>query len=136
MEYKLPYQQFAEALKQGKLLGLKCSSCRAITTPPRFSCGQCGSTQLVVAELSGLGQIESFTVIRAAPEPFLAPYIVCMVKLLEGPRLMGNLTNVAADAINLGFIDRKVKVGHRVLTGDKLLTKERIAITFEAIHTP
>ncbi len=37
MEYKLTAKMFAEALKEGKLLGLKCNKCGAYTVPPKRS---------------------------------------------------------------------------------------------------
>jgi len=131
MNYPLTYQQFVDHFKRGKLLGLKCNSCQAITTPPRISCGQCGSSTLDLMELCGKGQIESYTVIRAAPEPFHPPYIVCIAKLLEGPRLMGNLIKVSPEEIDLNFITRNVRVGYKVSPGDNLSGGERFSITFE-----
>ena len=46
MEYKLTFKDYDEALKQNKLLGLKCNACGAITVPPKMVCRQCTDTDL------------------------------------------------------------------------------------------
>jgi len=130
MEYKLTAKNFAEALKEGKLLGLKCNNCGAYTVPPKKVCMECGSEDLEISQLSGRGQIKTFTVIRVPPEGFEAPYIVGMAELDEGPWLMGNIIDVDADAATMELIGKKVSVGHKVLPGDKFSAGEMVAVTF------
>ncbi|MDH5363732.1 MAG: zinc ribbon domain-containing protein, partial [Dehalococcoidia bacterium] len=43
MDYKLTFSTYRDALKEGKLLGLKCNQCGAYTAPPRKVCSKCGS---------------------------------------------------------------------------------------------
>ncbi len=38
MEYKLTFKGYNEALKENKLLGLKCQECGTITVPPKMVC--------------------------------------------------------------------------------------------------
>lgn len=83
MGYPLTYREFYESLKKGLLLALKCKSCGLLTTPPKICCAECGSTELEVVQLSGMGKIKTFTIIRVAPEGFEPPYIVAMVELDE-----------------------------------------------------
>ena len=130
MKYPLTYKQFYAGLKEGKLLGLKCRSCGAFTAPPKICCDHCGGTDLEVVELSGRGEIKTFTVIRVAPEGFAAPYIVAMAELEEGPWLLGNLEGVDADRASQELIGKKVKVGHKVVPPMRYSAGEGVAVTF------
>ncbi|HAG09429.1 MAG TPA: nucleic acid-binding protein [Desulfotomaculum sp.] len=114
--YKLTYKQYFNALKEGKLLGLKCNDCGSYTAPPKLCCDKCGSISIEVVSLSGKGVIKTFTVIRVSPEGYEAPYIVAMAELEEGPWLMGNLINVDPDKAKMdNIIGKKVTVSAKVL---------------------
>ena len=130
MEYKLTAKMFAEALKEGKLLGLKCNKCGAYTVPPKKVCMECGSEDLEISQLSGKGQIQTFTVIRVPPEGFDAPYVVGMAELDEGPWLMGNIVDVDCDEASMDLIGKRVNIGHKVHPGDKFSAGEMVAVTF------
>jgi len=121
VEYKLTFKDYANALTKGKLLGLKCNSCDSITTPPKMTCQECGGTDLDIVELSKKGKIETFTVVNVAPEgrENEVPYIICLVKLDEGPWIMGNLIDIDPTKANMDLIDKEVKAGFRVFPGDK-----------------
>jgi len=130
MEYKLTAKMFAEGLREGKLLGLKCNKCGAYTVPPKKVCMECGSEDLEIAQLSGKGQIQTFTVIRVPPEGFDAPYVVGMAELDEGPWLMGNIVDVDCDEASMDLIGKRVNIGHKVHPGDKFSAGEMVAVTF------
>ncbi|MCS5694721.1 Zn-ribbon domain-containing OB-fold protein [Desulfofundulus thermocisternus] len=130
MNYPLTYKQFYEGLKEGKLLGLQCRSCGAYTAPPKICCAECTGTDLEVVELSGRGEIKTFTVIRVAPEGFEAPYIVAMAEMEEGPWLLGNLEGVEPDRAAMDLIGKKVKVGHKVIPPVRYSAGEGVAVTF------
>jgi len=123
-EYKYPlkYVEWFEALKKGKLLGLKCEDCGRVTCPPFSVCQKCGSKKLKPIELNGKGEIMTFTVIHTAPEGFNPPYIVCYVKMNEGPWIPGRLDlNVeAAEKEGVKLLGRKVELkGGAILPGDR-----------------
>ena len=84
-ELALTFNQYDEALRQNRLLGLKCAKCAAVTAPPRAACSACGWNELETVELSGAGHIVSFTDIFVAPEgrEHDTPYTVVLVKLDE-----------------------------------------------------
>ncbi len=127
MEYKLTFKQYSEALKQDKLLGLKCKACGAIIVPPKMVCRQCTSPDMDVIELGGKGQIVTFTTINVAAEgrENEVPYTIVMVKLDEGPWIMGNLVDCDPAQATMGLIGKKVKMGHnRVFCGDKFSAGE------------
>ena len=130
MEYKLTYEKYAEGLKQGKLLGLKCNDCGAYTAPPKKVCMECSSENLEVVELSGKGKLQTFTVLRVCPEGFEPPYIVAIAETDEGPWLTGNLIDVDPDKATMELIGQKVKIGHKIVPQDKFSGGERIALTF------
>lgn len=121
MEYKLTFKDYAKALTRGKLLGLTCKSCGNITVPPKMTCQECGGTDLDIVELCKRGEIVTFTVVNVAAEGRQneVPYIIAIVKLDEGPWIMGNLIGIDSATATMDLIDKKVKVGVRVFPGDK-----------------
>ncbi len=134
MEYKLIHRKYKESLKLDKLLGLKCMNCGAYVVPPKKVCVECRGENFDIVELSGKGRIQTFTVIRVAPEGFQTPYIVCMVELDDGPWMMGNLVGVDADNAPIELIGRKVKLGHNVTPGDLFSAGEMVAASFSLEH--
>jgi hypothetical protein len=130
MEYKLTYQRYAEGLKAGKLLGLKCNKCGGYTAPPKKVCMECASEDMEIVELSGRGKVQTFTVIYTAPEGFEPPYIVAEVELEEGPWLMGNMIGINPDEADMSLIGKEVKIGSRTTPGDKFTGGELVALTF------
>ena len=89
----LTYAGYEAGMKEGNLLGLRCSSCNRITCHPMPVCQWCGCRDLERTELSGEGELTTFTVIRVAAEGFEddAPYITCLVTTKEGPCVVGRL---------------------------------------------
>lgn len=133
MTYPLTHKQFYEGLKEGKLLGLKCRVCGAFTVPPKMCCAECTATDIGVVELSGQGEVKTFTVIRVAPEDFTAPYIVAVVELVEGPWVLGNLEGVDPDQTSLELIGKKVTIGHRVIPPVRFSPTEVAVMTFSLV---
>ena len=121
MEYKLTFKDYNEALKQDKLLGLKCKACGGVTVPPKMVCMACASLDMDIVELGGKGEIVTFTVVNVASEgrEDEVPYIVVMVKLDEGPWIMGNLTGIDPGEASMEIIGKRVKMGHKVFPGDR-----------------
>ena len=120
MEYKLDFRIYSDALKKNKLLGLKCNNCGTFTCPPKMTCQECAGTDLEIAELSGNGEIVTFTQTFVPPQgrECEAPYTIVMVELDEGPWIMGNLIDINPDRVGMELIGRKVKLGHKVFPGD------------------
>jgi uncharacterized OB-fold protein len=97
-----PYWQ---ALHDGKLLIQKCADCGHFQLYPRDRCLACRGPVSFV-EASGRGTIYSFTVIRqnyARPFRDWIPYVVALVDLEEGPRLMTNLVAVDPESVQVGM---------------------------------
>ena len=121
MEYKLTFKAYNEALKEDRLLGLECKSCGAITVPPKMVCRKCTSSELEIVQLKGTGDIKTFTTVNVAAEGREAevPYTIVMVKLDEGPWIMGNLSGINPAEANMELVGKKVKMTHEVFAGDK-----------------
>jgi len=47
------------------------------------------------------------------------PYIIALVRLDEGPWIMGNLIDIDPASANMDLIGRDVSVGFKVFPGDK-----------------
>ena len=136
MEYKLIFKDYNEALKQNKLLGLKCQACGAIMVPPKMVCRQCTSPDMEIVELEGTGKIRTFTTVYVASEgrEDEIPYIIVMVELDEGPWVMGNLDGIDPTQATMELIGRKVKMGHKVFPGDKYSAGEGARPLFSLIN--
>ena len=121
MEYKLTFKEYNEALKEDKLLGLECKSCGAITVPPKMVCRKCTSSELEIVQLKGTGDIKTFTTVNVASEGREAevPYTIVMVKLDEGPWIMGNLSGIDPTEATMELVGKRVKMTHEVFPGDK-----------------
>jgi uncharacterized OB-fold protein len=121
MEHKLTFKDYNEALKQNKLLGLKCKQCSAITVPPKIACGNCAGADLDIVELSGKGKIQTFTTVFVPPEgrESECPYVIVLVELDEGPWIMGNLTGIDPNKVTMDIMGKRVNMGIAVFPGDR-----------------
>ena len=81
---------FAQHLKDGRLMGSRCKKCGDTSFPPRADCGKCMSGDFEFFEMSGKATLHTFTEIVAAPTGFEdeTPYTVGVVDLEEGGRLL------------------------------------------------
>jgi hypothetical protein len=105
---------FWEAAHRGDLVVQHCDSCGHNQLYARLYCKVCGSTELSWVTAEPAGTIYTYTVVRRAPsEAFRAraPYVVAMVDLEAGPRLMGNVVDCSIEAVRIGM---RVSVGFDV----------------------
>jgi len=84
-------------------------------------CGKCASPALDIVELSGKGEIQTFTTVYIAPEGRQdeTPYVIVLVELGEGPWIMGNLVDIDPRQATMELIGKRVEMGHKVFPGDK-----------------
>ena len=130
----LSYGEYEEALSNGKLVGLKCLSCGKITCHPMPVCQWCSSRDMERVELSGEGELLTFTVIRVAPEGFDAPYIPCLVKTKEGPNIIGRL-ELEPEQASQELIGKRVKMsGTYTYKGDKFSGGAHVCPVFKIIE--
>lgn len=135
MGHKLIFKDYNEALKQNKLLGLKCRACGAITVPPKMVCRQCTSPDMEICELKGSGKIRTFTTVFVAAEgrEDELPYTIVMVELDEGPWIMGNLTGIDPKEASMELVGQKVTVGSGIFSGDKYSAGESARPVFSLV---
>jgi uncharacterized OB-fold protein len=91
-----------EGLAQQKLLVRVCDKCGRGAFPPVPGCAHCGHEQGTVVESSGEGTLYSWTVCHIAFDPQFVdevPYVVGLVELPEGARLVARIDDVAIDAL-------------------------------------
>lgn len=95
---------------EGRLLILRCVDCGFWLHPPSPICPCCLSQNLAADAVSGLGEVESFTVNRQVWMPGMpVPCVIALVALpeQEGLRLTTNLVGVAVEDV---YIGQKVRV--------------------------
>jgi uncharacterized protein len=92
------------ATTRGELLLQYCTACDRFDFYPRPFCRQCAG-ELIWREASGRGTIYSFTIVRQSRTPpfdQLVPYVVALVDLDEGPRMMTNIVDCDAESVAIG----------------------------------
>ncbi|MFI6951197.1 bifunctional MaoC family dehydratase N-terminal/OB-fold nucleic acid binding domain-containing protein [Streptomyces sp. NPDC050422] len=95
---------FFEGAQQHRLLIQRCASCSALRHPPGPCCPACGSLEWDTVEAAGHGHVYSFVVNHHPRHPaFDSPYLVAVVELAEGTRIVTNLTGVAPDEVTIGM---------------------------------
>ena len=81
-----------------------CAACGARFFPPERLCPTCTSTDWEYAATSGSGTVTSYTVVHRAPSPdFEPPYVVAVVELDGGCRMLTNLVGVDATSVTTGL---------------------------------
>jgi uncharacterized protein len=106
----LPYWN---AARERRLLIRKCRACSAFHFMPRHLCPECWSDKLDWVDAKGTGSVHSFTIIRRAPLAAFAsktPYVVALIDLDEGPRMVANIVGEGALSVRIS---------------------ERVSVTFE-----
>jgi uncharacterized OB-fold protein len=134
MEYVLTADKYADALRKGKFLGLKCKQCGAYTVPPQKVCSLCNSENTEVVELSRKGEVKSFTVIYTAAEGFTAPYIVGLIELAEGPWVTVSIIDFDPAKANMeNLIGREGRIDYKEVPSDQFSGGPRISLTFKVV---
>jgi uncharacterized protein len=94
-----------KAAAEGRLLYQECPACGHRQLYPRPVCTNCAATP-EWRDSSGRGTVHTFTVIRQNHgKPFrdMIPYVVAMVELDEGPRLMTNIVDCDPESVRIGM---------------------------------
>lgn len=107
----LPYptadsKAFWDACAEERLTIQKCNGCGAAQHYPRSLCTSCGGHDLEMIEASGRGEVFTFTINHRAPRPAFAengPYVIALIDLEEGPRLMMNVIGCTPSDVHIGM---------------------------------
>jgi uncharacterized OB-fold protein len=97
---------FWKGTERGVLLLQRCDDCAVVIWYPRFFCPSCGSTSTSWSEATGRGEVYTFTVVRKSRRAgwdAAVPYVVAVVELAEGPRVLTNIVGCEPDSVRIGM---------------------------------
>jgi uncharacterized OB-fold protein len=115
------------ALKERRLILKRCLDCGRHHFYPRALCPHCHSDALEWSDARGTGSIYSYTVARRPAGPAFkadAPYVVAVVELDEGARMM---THIVTDDVESVRIGQRVAVAFEAVTDEITLPKFKAA---------
>jgi uncharacterized protein len=99
----LPYW---EGCKAHELRIQRCAACGHHQFFPRIYCTQCMSDRVEWVKASGRAKVLSYTIVHRPVSPAFKddiPYVVALVTLDEGPTMMTNIVEAAADRLAIGM---------------------------------
>lgn len=120
---------FWDSLNRRAMEVQRCEDCSSFVFYPRNLCPGCGSRDLRWTPVSGRGTVYSLTIVHRAPAAAFkgdTPYVVALVELEEGCRMMSNVVEVQADPEHVR-IGMPVEVVYDRVTADTTLPKFRPA---------
>jgi uncharacterized protein len=108
-----------ETPRRYNLGGSRCGVCHTVYFPPRSVCPTCPHHRETIEkmapfQLSGDGTVFAYTIVHDAAEGFemQVPYVVALVKTVEGPMLTGQVVDVDPPEVRIGL---KVRATFRKL---------------------
>jgi len=99
-------QPFWDASRQHKVVLKKCSKCGFIDHPPYLYCTSCQADEHEWVEASGKATLAAYAInMFGVPFPFWVdlPYVVAMIDLPEGPRMISNIVECDHDKLENGM---------------------------------
>jgi uncharacterized protein len=90
-------KHFWDGTALGELRLQRCRDCGSTYFPPQSFCPRCASEDVEVVRSSGRGILNSYVISHLAAPGFEAPYVIGVVELEEGCRLLTNIVDVAPD---------------------------------------
>jgi uncharacterized OB-fold protein len=95
---------FWEGAKRHELMIQECSDCGYKNYPPTLYCPRCLSSNLKWVKASGKGRVHSYTVVYEYPPPgFKTPYIIALIDLEEGVRMLSNIVDCSPEDVKIGM---------------------------------
>jgi len=97
---------FWEGCAQRELRIQECQACRFRWLPGSVVCPRCWSDAVTWVASAGDGTVVTFAVYHRSYYPafqLLVPYVVAVVELAEGPRLVSNVVGVAPERVRVGM---------------------------------
>ena len=100
------------------LIGRQCGVCKTVYFPPRSVCMKCRRAsigKMADHHLQGDGEVFSFTIVHHPQQDFemQVPYALALIKLSEGPQLVGQIVDCDVQQVRIGMPVRMVfrKIG-------------------------
>ncbi len=95
---------FFEGAEGGVLLVRQCAACGRYQHPPLPMCPACNGLDWQARTMSGRGTVYTFTVTHHPRFPgFGSPFVVALVELEEGPRIVSNVIDVDPSRVSIGM---------------------------------
>ncbi|MCC5986176.1 MAG: Zn-ribbon domain-containing OB-fold protein [Pararhodobacter sp.] len=116
---------FWEGARQHRLLLPWCRDCGRPHFYPRSLCPHCHSEVLDWRQASGRAKLHSYAINHKQAKGFTAPYVIAIVELEEGVRMLSNLVMSAPPTPEALFIDMPVEVVFDDVTDSVTLPKFR-----------
>lgn len=99
-----------ETPRRYNLAGSRCTICGNAYFPPRPVCPRCphhrqSIEKMVPFQLSGYGEVVTYTVVHEPAEGFemQVPYVLALVRTVEGPVLTGQIVDLAPEEVRIGL---------------------------------
>lgn len=112
-------QPFWDGTKAHELRVQRCDDCGEHIFYPRSLCPYCASTALTWVTVSGDATLDSYVISHHPAPGFEAPYVIAIVKLAEGPRMLTNVVGVPPEPEHLP-LDMPLRVTYEE-RGDQVL---------------
>lgn len=115
------------AAAEHRLLVQRCTQCSNLRLPPAPICPECRSDDLDWQEVSGRGEVYTFTIIhRPVAANQELPFVVAVIELegAQGVRLISNLVDTPHDQLAIGM---PVEVVWEDMSADLTLPRFRAA---------
>ena len=121
-------QPFWDGTRDGRLMIMHCNACARDYFYPRPYCPFCFSADTSWKQASGKAKLHTYMIIHRAAPGFEseAPYVVGVVQLDEGPRMMTNIVGIEPDPARL-TVDMPLEVTFDKANDDITLPKFRPA---------
>lgn len=95
---------FWDACRRGVLEVAACGECQHPFLPAGPCCPRCWSPRIVQRRVSGNGEVFTYAIYRRTYHPALpAPYVVALIQLEEGPRLLSNVVGCEPQEVSIGM---------------------------------
>jgi uncharacterized protein len=98
-------EHFWQGCAQNELRFQYCPDCEQAQFPPRIRCRTCHESTLVWRTSTKRGIVHSATTVMRAPSKAFkdsTPYVIALIDLDEGFRIMTNITNAPLAPIEIG----------------------------------
>ncbi|MGB8390535.1 Zn-ribbon domain-containing OB-fold protein [Mycobacterium sp.] len=95
-----------DAARHGRLMIAECGACGAVHHYPRPFCPRCWSEDVHPVQASGNGTLYTYSTVYVNDlTPFCdrLPYVVAIVELAEGPRVMTTIEGVPPERLRVGM---------------------------------
>jgi uncharacterized OB-fold protein len=115
---------FVDYLEKGKVMGTRCKDCGRVFFPPRADCHQCLADNIEWFEISGTGQLVTYSKLQFAPVGFEEDLPYCIAVLDYGDyKVFGRISGDVPE--------EEIKVGMAMITTANSLPNGQLNYVFK-----